>query len=178
MAVVSRRVYLYGGVQGNGIDETLLDDFWVLKVPPVNQVVWTRIDGNSVGPRAGHALIGGEGTLLLLGGVAFKGQLEAMKQAHMLDVNANTKPWKSVSASEDVLYSSQASAVLGTTLYVYGGAGRGTTFAEMHVAEVSAGGIDIHIHPYIHAYIHACITHTRICTNSRKRHHVWGDACC
>jgi hypothetical protein len=107
MAVVSRRVYLYGGVEGSGSKESLLDDFWVLDVPLRDQVLWTRIDGNSVGPRAGHSLLGGGNVLLMLGGVGFKTQLEAMKQVHMLDLRGRNAVWRAESASVDVLYSSQ-----------------------------------------------------------------------
>ncbi len=64
MAVAARRVYLYGGVQGDGTDETLLDDFWVLDVPASAQVTWTRMDVKSVGPCAGHVLIGGGSTYI------------------------------------------------------------------------------------------------------------------
>jgi hypothetical protein len=113
MAAVSRRVYLYGGVQGNGADETILDDLWVLDAPLEEQPAWERLDIESVGPRAGHSLLGGGNILMLLGGVSSAAQIDAMMYGYALALG-DTPSWNRLSSTADVLYSKQVRWMSGT----------------------------------------------------------------
>jgi hypothetical protein len=112
MASVSRRAYLYGGFQGSPPDESLLGDLWVLDVPFRAAMSWRRVDSDSAGPRARHALIGGGTALLLIGGISSRQQTSAKSEVHSLELDSALHAWRSVTCSSNVAYANQVASSL------------------------------------------------------------------
>eukprot|EP01012_Entosiphon_sulcatum_P024621 TRINITY_DN29794_c0_g1_i1.p1 TRINITY_DN29794_c0_g1~~TRINITY_DN29794_c0_g1_i1.p1 ORF type:complete len:1156 (+),score=123.18 TRINITY_DN29794_c0_g1_i1:70-3537(+) len=140
-AVIGDSLYVHGGTGAipttRGIDNTVaFSDLWRRRLLPIEPWELVVPDSSIPTPRFGHSGLTWGDRLVIFGGISLTGDL----YRDLAEYSAATNRWMTSTPSNGATWpqarSAHAAALLGDTMYIYGGSGSQRVLADLWVVQL------------------------------------------